>query len=248
MAHTIPAFFGAIDNYVKVTFDFIFGITLFCVTTLVGWSSLLMLAAFPRDVYFWLPATIRTWCFSAWSLGCRIWKGGNCQSEPWNIFALLLRVTLQQGLCASLGSAASTQPLSSQGVHGSCTHTPEQHTGRTPGSARTPASHSPNGAGSSPRWPWPKPWLQEGAASQSISLLWAERPTALPTLWKVQQTVVVWSSLSDLATMRIWRSHMAMPVAKKLKICSQLFPRGCLLPPWQAWLTVQTLLAPVRIK
>lgn len=90
---------------------------------------------------------------------------------------------------------------------------------------------------------------QEQPSTQSISLLWAVVPTALPTLWKVQQTLVFWASLSDLAIMRIWSHHIAMPVAKRLKICSQLFPRGCLLPPsWQAWLTVQTLLAPVMTK
>lgn len=69
-------------------------------------------------------------------------------------------------------------PRSTRGHPG----TPELHMDRTPGPAGVPTSHSPNGGGSSTRWLRPKPWMQEGAASQSVFLLWTMVPTALPAL------------------------------------------------------------------
>lgn len=172
-----------------------------------------------------LPTTTRTGRFPAWSSACKRWE------EP----VRLMKDTfpLPHNIpCLPWEWAGTTQPP--LGQH----------------SWANLSSHIPNGSGSPARCPWP----QVGNSGRS------NLPTHLPAVGngayspprsacKARQTAVIWSSPADLAPMRIWSSHMARALEKRLKICSQLFPRGCLLPPsWQAWLTVQTLLAPLRTK
>lgn len=149
-------------------------------------------------------------------------------------------------LCQPCVCCLHTAPVFPRSAWGLPTHPWDIHTARTPRPARAPTAQTvvaapqgghdqrhgcrkeqpPRASACCGQW-----CLQHFPHSGKYSRQWLSDPASLPMQWW-EYGAVTWPCQ--------WQ---------RLKISSQLFPRGCLLPPsWQAWLTVQTLLAPVRMK
>lgn len=220
-------------------------------TTPVGWSYLLILPAFPREAYLWLadrsggklPTTTTTGRFSAWSFVCKRWKepvrlikrstkersstraetfpfptaqdhtatGRLCQ--PWGC-------QLHNSTCLAQRWAGAIQP-----PLGSTQAATLGQPGLQPPAAQMVVG-APRGAHGH------RAGMQEEAASQTTSLMWAMVPTALPTL--CAKCSRWW--LSDLASLTLhqcgygaatWRGHWK----RGLKSAHNCFPEGVYFLP-----------------